>query len=147
MTVYKYEIDCSAPMLATRFGCRRMHTVTESQMNAEYAIVPPCSRPSLQVKAVQRYISELLEADEKVLVFAHHRCLLDGIEACLRKARKKFIRIDGATAAHERQVRRAGSGVPRLVSGGAATRPASWTKQYQSTADPQTLHTNDAPVE
>eukprot|EP00873_Tetraselmis_striata_P038625 jgi/Tetstr1/458889/TSEL_004396.t1 len=56
-----------------------------------------------KVKAVQRYISELLEADEKVLVFAHHRCLLDGIEACLRKARKKFIRIDGATAAHERQ--------------------------------------------
>uniref|UniRef100_A0A061SCW0 SWI/SNF-related matrix-associated actin-dependent regulator of chromatin subfamily A-like protein 1 n=1 Tax=Tetraselmis sp. GSL018 TaxID=582737 RepID=A0A061SCW0_9CHLO len=56
-----------------------------------------------KIAAVQEYVNDLLENEEKFLIFAHHQCLLDGIEQCLRKKRVKFIRIDGSTASHERQ--------------------------------------------
>lgn len=59
----------------------------------------------MQIKAVQQYVADLLENDEKFLIFAHHQCLLDGVEQCLRRKKVKFIRIDGNTAPHERQAR------------------------------------------
>ena len=40
----------------------------------------------LQVKAVQEYLKELLEnTDQKLLVFAHHKELLDGVEFAMNK--------------------------------------------------------------
>ena len=40
-----------------------------------------------QVKAVQEYLKELLETtDQKLLVFAHHKDLLDGIEFIMNKS-------------------------------------------------------------
>ena len=53
---------------------------------------------------MQEYVTDLLENDEKFLIFAHHKDLLDGVEQRLRSKKVRFIRIDGATAAHERQV-------------------------------------------
>ena len=39
-----------------------------------------------QVKAVQEYLKELLEAsDAKMLIFAHHRELLDGIQYTMER--------------------------------------------------------------
>jgi hypothetical protein len=39
------------------------------------------------VKAVQEYLKELLETtDQKLLVFAHHKDLLDGIEFIMNKS-------------------------------------------------------------
>ena len=39
----------------------------------------------LQVPAVQEYVTDLLDAKDKFLIFAHHKSLLDGIEFTLRK--------------------------------------------------------------
>lgn len=38
-----------------------------------------------QVQACEQYVGELLEGEGKHLVFAHHRVLLDAMEALLRK--------------------------------------------------------------
>jgi hypothetical protein len=38
-----------------------------------------------QVKAVQDYVAELVEGDQKFLIFGHHKVLLDGIEFVLNK--------------------------------------------------------------
>ena len=59
----------------------------------------------LKVKAVQEYVSTLIETGEKFLIFAHHIALLDAIEhACNRSAKSStgYIRIDGSTPAKQR---------------------------------------------
>lgn len=46
---------------------------------------------------MQQYVEEMLDNKVKFLLFAHHRCLLDSLEAHLRGKRAQYIRIDGAT--------------------------------------------------
>ena len=41
--------------------------------------------PCMQVKAVQQYVTELLESDQKFLIFCHHKVLNDGIAEVLNK--------------------------------------------------------------
>lgn len=53
--------------------------------------------------AMLEYIEDLLEADHKVLVFAHHKSILDHFEDAFLRARRKHIRIDGTTAPALRQ--------------------------------------------
>lgn len=43
------------------------------------------SLSALQVKACEQYVAELLEGEGKHLLFAHHRVLLDALEALLRR--------------------------------------------------------------
>lgn len=52
-----------------------------------------------KIKAVQEYVRCLLEGNEesKFLVFAHHKCLLDGVEEQVARCKVRSIRIDGAT--------------------------------------------------
>ncbi len=50
-----------------------------------------------KIKGVLEYISDLLEADEKFLLFAHHQIVLNSIEEFLKRKKKKYIRIDGKT--------------------------------------------------
>ena len=48
-----------------------------------------------KLNSVKEYILELLENDIKLLIFAHHRVILDGIEQALKDKKIKNIRIDG----------------------------------------------------
>ena len=48
-----------------------------------------------KIKAVREYISEILQNNIKILVFAHHLKVLDEIEAELKSKKHKFMRIDG----------------------------------------------------
>jgi SWI/SNF-related matrix-associated actin-dependent regulator 1 of chromatin subfamily A len=50
-----------------------------------------------KIKGVIEYISDLLESDEKFLLFAHHQIVLNSIEEFLKRKKKKYIRIDGKT--------------------------------------------------
>lgn len=43
------------------------------------------------------YILNVLETEEKFIVFAHHQKMLDAIQELLQKKKKKYIRIDGNT--------------------------------------------------
>ncbi|KAM6269250.1 SWI/SNF-related matrix-associated actin-dependent regulator of chromatin subfamily A-like protein 1 isoform 3-T3 [Porphyrio hochstetteri] len=57
-----------------------------------------------KIHSVVEYILELLESgNEKFLVFAHHKVVLDAIVAELEKKRVEYIRIDGSTPSAERQ--------------------------------------------
>ena len=50
-----------------------------------------------KIKGVIEYINDLLESDEKFLLFAHHQIVLNSIEDFLKRKKKKYIRIDGKT--------------------------------------------------
>ena len=49
-----------------------------------------------------QYVEEMLDNKVKFLLFAHHRCLLDALEAALRGRRVRYMRIDGATPSAQR---------------------------------------------
>jgi len=51
------------------------------------------------------YLAALLEGlgeGEKVLVFAHHKLVMDGMEAAVARSKRRFVRIDGTTPVAER---------------------------------------------
>lgn len=50
-----------------------------------------------------RHFMDLLEAGHKVIIFAHHRDILEHIHSAVQKTDKQFIRIDGSTPAQSRQ--------------------------------------------
>ena len=52
--------------------------------------------------AVVEYLSVLLENEQKFIVFAHHKLMIEEIDAALRRKKVQFIRIDGSTPAQER---------------------------------------------
>lgn len=56
----------------------------------------------VKVKAVQSYVEDLLEADEKFLIFAHHKDLMDGIEKSINRKNVSYVRIDGETPPQKR---------------------------------------------
>ncbi|XP_005049502.1 PREDICTED: SWI/SNF-related matrix-associated actin-dependent regulator of chromatin subfamily A-like protein 1 isoform X1 [Ficedula albicollis] len=57
-----------------------------------------------KIRSVVEYILELLESgNNKFLVFAHHKIMLDVIVAELKKKHIEHIRIDGSTSSAERQ--------------------------------------------
>lgn len=62
-------------------------------------------RRSSQVKlsAMIEYVQDLLEANHKMLVFAHHQFVLDGFEESFIEKKVSFVRIDGSTLPAARQ--------------------------------------------
>ena len=56
-----------------------------------------------KLPVVVSYVHDLLQGDAKFIVFAHHQDVMDGIAHSLRQADTDFIRIDGSTAAQQRQ--------------------------------------------
>ena len=56
-----------------------------------------------KLPVVVSYVHDLLQGDVKFIVFAHHQDVLDGIAHSLRQADADFVRIDGSTAAQQRQ--------------------------------------------
>jgi len=56
-----------------------------------------------KVPATKEFITELIEADKKFLVFAHHQCVLDELEKHVKSKKVRYFRIDGAVKAEDRQ--------------------------------------------
>jgi hypothetical protein len=56
-----------------------------------------------KLKSVINYVENLLECKQKFLIFAHHLAILDGIEKFVKKAKVKYMRIDGSTKTFDRQ--------------------------------------------
>lgn len=58
-----------------------------------------------KLPAVVRFVGQLLQRPrrEKVLVFAHHSAVLDGVEASLNKQGSRYVRIDGGVVGSQRQ--------------------------------------------
>ncbi|XP_008553472.1 SWI/SNF-related matrix-associated actin-dependent regulator of chromatin subfamily A-like protein 1 [Microplitis demolitor] len=58
---------------------------------------------SQRIKAVCNYLEGVLEKEDKFIVFAHHKSILDAIMELLIRMNVKFIRIDGNTRAEDRK--------------------------------------------
>ena len=61
-------------------------------------------RRTAQIKApaVQEYVEMLLASDQKFLIFAHHKELMDAIEHTCNRKKASFMRIDGSTPSADR---------------------------------------------
>ena len=53
-------------------------------------------------EGVCEYISDILENDEKIIVFAYHHEMLDRIEFLMKEKKIQYIRIDGSTKQDKR---------------------------------------------
>ena len=49
-----------------------------------------------KLESIKQYVLELLSNDIKFLIFAHHKIVLDGLQAALKEKKVKFMRIDGS---------------------------------------------------
>lgn len=57
-----------------------------------------------KLPSVIRYIKDVLfEQNQKYLIFAHHRDILDSVDSVLSKAKVDHIRIDGETPMEQRK--------------------------------------------
>ncbi|XP_069705432.1 SWI/SNF-related matrix-associated actin-dependent regulator of chromatin subfamily A-like protein 1 isoform X2 [Periplaneta americana] len=63
-----------------------------------------CATGSAKLKAIQDYISDMLDSDKKFICFAHHKVVLDGICDTLMGKKKEYIRIDGNTDSNYRKI-------------------------------------------
>jgi len=61
-----------------------------------------CATGTAKLDAVCEYLNDKLEMGAKMLVFAHHSHVLDGISDMLIKKHVDYIRIDGTTTAENR---------------------------------------------
>lgn len=97
----KKEIDCSPESLIQlkKFfeGRDRKEKEANITMPEAYRITGEA-----KIKGVSMYVKELLEAQIKFIIFAHHHSVLNAIEEVVRKAKVKYIRIDGNTDGSER---------------------------------------------
>ncbi|NXU38025.1 SMAL1 protein, partial [Drymodes brunneopygia] len=84
---------------------KKMAKGYESKQQEKEVLVVFFSRTAeAKIRSVVEYILELLESgNNKFLVFAHHKIMLDAIVAELKKKKVEHIRIDGSTSSAERQ--------------------------------------------
>ncbi|NWI46800.1 SMAL1 protein, partial [Picathartes gymnocephalus] len=84
---------------------KKMAKGYESRKQEKEALLVFFSRTAeAKIRSVIEYILELLESgNNKFLVFAHHKIMLDAIVAELKKKHVEHIRIDGSTSSAERQ--------------------------------------------
>ena len=76
----------------------------EKEKGNEYPNVLQCYTMTglAKINGIQEYLHDLLQNDIKVLVFAHHTEVLDGIETEIKKMKLKYIRIDGSVPTKKR---------------------------------------------
>ncbi|XP_030808672.1 SWI/SNF-related matrix-associated actin-dependent regulator of chromatin subfamily A-like protein 1 [Camarhynchus parvulus] len=84
---------------------KKMAKGYESKQQEKEALLVYFSRTAeAKIRSVVEYILELLESgNNKFLVFAHHKIMLDAVVAELKKKHVEHIRIDGSTSSAERQ--------------------------------------------
>ncbi|NXI85752.1 SMAL1 protein, partial [Rhipidura dahli] len=84
---------------------KKMAKGYESKQQEKEALLVFFSRTAeAKIRSVVEYILDLLESgNNKFLVFAHHKIMLDAIGEELKKKHVEHIRIDGSTSSAERQ--------------------------------------------
>nr|KAG5689297.1 hypothetical protein BaRGS_033089 [Batillaria attramentaria] len=56
----------------------------------------------VKVSAVRDYVLDMVAAEKKFIIFAHHQEMLDSIEEAVSQASVQYIRIDGRTTSEQR---------------------------------------------
>ena len=49
-----------------------------------------------KLQSIKDYVIQLLQNDIKILVFAHHMAVLDGLQDMIKEKKIKYMRIDGS---------------------------------------------------
>ncbi|KAL1496993.1 hypothetical protein ABEB36_008027 [Hypothenemus hampei] len=62
-----------------------------------------CETAKIKLAAVCSHVEKVLMSKQKILVFAHHLAMLDGIEKVLKYHEYKYVRIDGNTSTEQRK--------------------------------------------
>lgn len=76
----------------------------EKPSDKNVALLPLFSKTAeLKLPVVKDYIFDMLEGGRKLLIFAHHRIVLNGICEGLAKSKYHYVRIDGSTPSDVRQ--------------------------------------------
>ncbi|NWS96841.1 SMAL1 protein, partial [Mionectes macconnelli] len=92
----KAVLEAEAKMMAKGYKSK--------QQEREALLVFFSRTAEAKMRSVIEYILELLESgNNKFLVFAHHKIMLDAVVAELEKKHVEYIRIDGSTPSVERQ--------------------------------------------
>ncbi|NXQ97357.1 SMAL1 protein, partial [Sagittarius serpentarius] len=83
---------------------KKMANGYKSKQQEKEALLFYSRTAEAKIHSVIEYILDLLESgNDKFLVFAHHKIMLDAIVAELEKKHVEYIRIDGSTPSAERQ--------------------------------------------
>lgn len=87
-----------------QFMAREMHN-TQLKVGEKRGVLLAYFRETgiHKVKAVCKYIEDLVEGDQKFLCFAHHQVVLDSISDLLNRKNCSYIRIDGKTSSELRK--------------------------------------------
>ncbi|OWF39059.1 SWI/SNF-related matrix-associated actin-dependent regulator of chromatin subfamily A-like protein 1 [Mizuhopecten yessoensis] len=87
------KTDCKAMNVKGLKGLERRGVLLEYFHHTGAAKIP----------AIRDYVVDLIEADKKFLIFAHHQEVLDAVEDVVKpKLKQHYIRIDGKTSAEQR---------------------------------------------
>ncbi|RLW04948.1 hypothetical protein DV515_00005593 [Chloebia gouldiae] len=105
MVVVALEGISAKTKAALAAEAKKMAKGYESKQQEKEGLLVYFSRTAeAKIRSVVEYILELLESgNNKFLVFAHHKIMLDAVAAELKKKHIEHIRIDGSTSSAERQ--------------------------------------------
>jgi len=71
-----------------------------SLMNQIYTLMAEA-----KLKGVCEFLETYFEYEKQYVVFAHHRSMIDGLEAFLKQKKQGYMRIDGSVAPKDREAR------------------------------------------
>lgn len=52
-----------------------------------------------KLQSVKEYITSILQNDVKIIIFAHHKIIMDELETHLKTLKLQYIRLDGDCSA------------------------------------------------
>lgn len=48
-----------------------------------------------KLQSVKEYITAILQNDAKIVIFAHHKAVMDALDSHLKSLKYQYIRLDG----------------------------------------------------
>ncbi len=52
-----------------------------------------------KIQSVKEYITAILQNDVKIIIFAHHKVIMDELDSHLKSLKYQYIRLDGDCSA------------------------------------------------
>lgn len=91
---------------ANEYGYGRTNIDTPNRLDEENVSISHLFKITgyAKVKAIKEYITYLIDADIKFLLFCHHKLVMDEIDKFLTEKKCMFIRIDGLTPIDKREL-------------------------------------------
>jgi SWI/SNF-related matrix-associated actin-dependent regulator of chromatin subfamily A-like protein 1 len=56
-----------------------------------------------KLQSVKEYVTAILENDVKIVIFAHHKVIMDVLECHIKSLKYQYIRLDGESSPETRK--------------------------------------------